>query len=114
MTEGPYWVEEQLNRSDIRQDPSNGTTKAGTPLTLQINVYQSNTSGCVPVSNAMVDIWHCDAAGLYSDEAANNTVGQKFLRGFQMTDSNGTVTFTTIYPGWYNGRAVHIHVRVRT
>ena len=114
MTEGPYWVDEQLNRSDIRPDPSNGTVKTGTPLSLQINVYQSSAAGCSPLPNAMVDIWHCDAAGLYSDEAANGTVGQKFLRGFQMTDSNGSVTFSTIYPGWYSGRAVHIHVRVRT
>ena len=114
MTEGPYWVDEQLNRADIRQDPSNNTVKRGKRLTLKINVYQSSANGCVPLSNAMVDIWHCDAGGLYSDEAANNTVGQKFLRGFQMTDSNGTVNFTTIYPGWYNGRTVHIHVRVRT
>lgn len=114
MTEGPYWVEEQLNRSDIRADPSTNTIKTGTPLALKINLYQSSANGCSPLANAMIDIWHCDAAGLYSDEAANNTVGQKFLRGFQMTDSNGTVNFTTIYPGWYSGRAVHIHVRVRT
>ena len=114
MTEGPYWVDEQLNRSDIRQDPSNGTTKPGTPLTLQINAYQSSTNGCSPLANATVDIWHCDAGGLYSDEAANNTVGQKYLRGLQMSDSNGAVTFTTIYPGWYGGRAVHLHVRART
>ena len=62
----------------------------------------------------MVDIWHCDTAGVYSDVAANNTVGKKFLRGYQTTNTAGQVNFTTIYPGWYSGRAIHIHVRVRT
>jgi intradiol ring-cleaving dioxygenase-like protein len=61
-----------------------------------------------------VDVWHCDAGGLYSDEAANNTVGKKFLRGYQITDANGAVQFTTIYPGWYSGRTIHIHFRIRT
>src|SRR5262249_2055238 len=62
---------------------------------------------------AYVDIWHCDAGGSYSDEAANNTVGQKYLRGYQVTDENGEARFTTIYPGWYSGRTVHIHFKVR-
>ena len=62
----------------------------------------------------MVDIWHCDTAGVYSDVAANNTVGKKFLRSYQTTNTAGQVNFTTIYPGWYSGRAIHIHVRVRT
>ena len=61
-----------------------------------------------------VDIWHRDALGVYSDEQAQNTVGEKFLRGTQVTDANGMATFTTIYPGWYRGRAVHIHFKVRT
>jgi len=62
-----------------------------------------------------VDVWHCDAAGQYSDvsDAGFNTVGQKFLRGSQVTDANGIATFTTIYPGWYSGRTVHIHFKVR-
>jgi protocatechuate 3,4-dioxygenase beta subunit len=60
-----------------------------------------------------LDIWHCDASGLYSDVQANNTVGQNFLRGYQVTDANGLAKLTTIYPGWYSGRTVHIHVKVR-
>src|SRR5262249_41256196 len=58
-------------------------------------------------------IWHCNAQGLYSDESANGTSGQKWLRGYQTTDGDGKVTFQTIYPGWYSGRAVHIHFKVR-
>jgi protocatechuate 3,4-dioxygenase beta subunit len=63
-----------------------------------------------------VDIWQCDAEGVYSDtsELGFQTVGQKFLRGYQVTDENGLVNFTTIYPGWYEGRAVHIHFKMRT
>jgi hypothetical protein len=63
-----------------------------------------------------VDIWHCDAQGVYSDatDPGFNTVGQKFLRGYQETDANGQAQFLTIYPGWYNGRAVHIHFKIRT
>ena len=63
----------------------------------------------------MVDIWHCDAAGVYSDvtDRGFSTVGQKFLRGFQNTDANGVAKFVTIYPGWYSGRAVHIHFKIR-
>jgi protocatechuate 3,4-dioxygenase beta subunit len=114
MTEGPYWVEEKLNRSDIRVDPSDGSVRPGTPLALTINVYLVNGSSCALLPNAYVDIWHCDAGGLYSDVAANSTVGKKFLRGYQVTDRNGAVQFTTVYPGWYSGRAVHIHMRIRT
>lgn len=114
MTEGPYWVDEKLNRSDIRIDPSDGTSRPGTPLTLAIRVHSVTNSACALLPGAYVDIWHCDAGGLYSDESANNTVGKKYLRGYQVTDSSGLVNFTTIYPGWYSGRAVHIHLRIRT
>jgi protocatechuate 3,4-dioxygenase beta subunit len=114
MTEGPYWVDEKLNRSDIRVDPSDGSTKPGTPLTITLNLFSVTSSGCAPLPNALVDVWHCDAGGLYSDVQQNNTVGKKFLRGYQVTNSSGVVNFTTIYPGWYNGRAVHIHIRIRT
>jgi protocatechuate 3,4-dioxygenase beta subunit len=63
-----------------------------------------------------VDVWHCDALGVYSDvqDASGSTVGQTFLRGYQVTDATGAAAFTTIYPGWYRGRAVHIHFKVRT
>lgn len=112
LTEGPYWVDEKLNRSDVRSDPTTGAVKQGATLTLTL--YLANVgAACGAISGATIDIWHCDAGGLYSDESANNTVGQKFLRGYQTTDANGMVQFTTIYPGWYSGRTVHIHFRVR-
>ena len=113
-TEGPYFVEENLNRSDIRVDPSDGSVQPGVPLTLKITVRQVSNSGCGVLPGARVEIWHCNAGGVYSDEAANNSQGRKFLRGHQITDANGVVNFTTIYPGWYTGRAVHIHFKVRT
>jgi protocatechuate 3,4-dioxygenase beta subunit len=114
VTEGPYFVDEKLNRSDIRSDPSTGAVKPGALLALTFNVSKIASGSCTALSGATVDIWHCDAAGLYSDESPNNTVGQKFLRGYQVTDANGLAAFTTIYPGWYSGRAVHIHFKIRT
>jgi uncharacterized protein (TIGR03437 family) len=114
QTEGPYWVEENLNRSDIRTYPSDGSIRPGALLNLKVNVVNESGSACVPLAGARVDIWHCDAGGTYSDEAANNSSGKKFLRGYQTTDDTGAVSFTTIYPGWYSGRTVHIHFRVRT
>jgi uncharacterized protein (TIGR03437 family) len=123
VTEGPYWVDEKLFRSDIRTDPATGVARPGVPLALTINVQNSSGSGCVPLAGAYVDIWHCDAIGIYSDEPAYNpgggtgtvvTSGQRFLRGYQITDDKGQVQFLTIYPGWYSGRTIHIHVRVRT
>jgi protocatechuate 3,4-dioxygenase beta subunit len=113
LTEGPYFVDEKLNRSDIRSDPSTGANRPGTPLALTINVFHAASNACTPLGQAVVDIWHCDAAGAYSDVSANNTVGQKWLRGNQTSDASGKVSFTTIYPGWYRGRAVHIHFKVR-
>ncbi|KAF3890611.1 MULTISPECIES: intradiol ring-cleavage dioxygenase [Nostocales] len=116
QTEGPYFVEEKLNRSDIRSDPTDGWVKIGVPLQLTLRVSLVGSSSCTPIAGAMVDIWHCDAQGVYSDvtDRSFNTAGQKFLRGYQMTDANGTVRFTTIYPGWYPGRTTHIHLKVRT
>ncbi len=115
-TEGPYFVDEKLNRSDIRSDPTTGTVKQGALLALTFNVSRLTSSACTPLQGATVDVWHCDAAGIYSDvsDAGFNTVGQKFLRGYQVTDANGKAAFTTIYPGWYSGRAVHIHFKIRT
>ncbi len=115
QTEGPYFVDEHLNRSDIRVDPSDGSVKAGVPLTLGLRISSISSAGCTPLMGAIVDIWHCDAAGVYSDatDPSFNTVGKKFLRGYQVTDENGGVQFTTIYPGWYRGRTVHIHFKVR-
>ncbi len=116
QTEGPYFVDEELNRSDIRTDPSNGFVSQGIPLRLAFYVSQLNDNGCIPLEDAIVDIWHCDAFGIYSDviDRNFNTKGQKFLRGSQTTNSNGMVEFVTIYPGWYPGRAVHIHFKIRS
>ena len=90
-------------RSDIRE------TKQGLPVTLTITVVNTNTA-CAAVSGAIVDIWQCDADGNYSQYG--NERNLTYLRGLQTTDSNGRVTFVTIYPGWYQGRATHIHVEV--
>ncbi|HUS08279.1 MAG TPA: hypothetical protein VMZ52_18390 [Bryobacteraceae bacterium] len=114
QTEGPYFVEENLNRSDIRVDPADGSIRPGVLLTLQLTVNEVTGSSCGVLPGARVEIWHCDAAGVYSDEADNNSRGRKFLRGYQIADENGVVNFTTVYPGWYRGRAVHIHFKVRT
>ncbi len=113
-TEGPYFVDEMLNRSDIRIDPTDNSVQPGVPLQLTMKVYKVDGSSCSPLVGAHVDIWHCNATGSYSDESANNTAGQKWLRGYQVTDEFGSVTFTTIYPGWYRGRTVHIHIKIRT
>ena len=111
-TEGPYFVDERLNRSDIRIDTSNGSVQPGVSLRLTITVYDMDNA-CAPVPGAAVDIWHANAEGLYSDVSANRTVGRKYLRGYQVTDANGAVQFTTVYPGWYSGRAIHIHFKIR-
>jgi protocatechuate 3,4-dioxygenase beta subunit len=118
LTVGPYFVDKQLNRSDIRIEPSTGAVKPGAELALTFNVKQIASGQCTPLKDAMVDVWHCDAAGQYSGVNDNmigfNTVGQKFLRGYQITDSAGVARFVTIYPGWYQGRTVHIHFKIRT
>lgn len=116
QTEGPYFVDEKLNRSDIRSDPTDGSVKQGVPLRLVFHVSGVDGRSCKPLRGATVDVWHCDALGVYSDvtDRSFSTVGQKFLRGYQVTDTNGTVEFVTIYPGWYQGRTVHIHFKIRT
>lgn len=116
QTEGPYFVDERLKRSDIRVGPSDGSVKEGLPLALEIRVFAVTKTGCEPVPDAIVDVWHCDAQGIYSDviDRNFNTLGKKFLRGYQVTDANGSSRFITIYPGWYPGRAVHIHFKIRT
>ena len=115
LTEGPYFVDEMLNRSDIRSDPSDGSISNGAQFNLAFNVSQVGSNGCAPLSGAQVDIWHCDANGVYSDaqDPGFNTKGKKFLRGYQVTNAGGLAQFVTIYPGWYGGRAVHIHFKIR-
>lgn len=107
-TIGPYPSLTNFVRSDIREG------KAGLPLTLTITVVNANNS-CSPVSGAAVDIWQCDAQGNYSEYAqpGYNGTGATFLRGIQVTDASGRVTFTSLFPGWYQGRATHIHVEVK-
>jgi protocatechuate 3,4-dioxygenase beta subunit len=102
-TIGPYPSLVDLFRSDIREG------KSGTTLTLKLKVVNAN-SACAVVPDANVEIWHVDAAGNYSQYGSQT--GQTYLRGIQTTDANGEVTFTTIYPGWYQGRATHIHIEV--
>jgi protocatechuate 3,4-dioxygenase beta subunit len=102
-TVGPYPSLTDLFRSDIREN------KQGAQLTLTIKVVNAG-GGCTPVSGANVEIWHVDAAGNYSQYGTQTT--QTYLRGIQTTNANGEVTFVTIYPGWYQGRATHIHVEV--
>jgi protocatechuate 3,4-dioxygenase beta subunit len=116
QTEGPYFIDEKLNRSDIRADPSGGSVKPGAPLRLTFHISRIDGRSCKPLSGALVDIWHCDALGIYSDvrDASFDTRGKKFLRGYRTTNTNGVSEFLTIYPGWYAGRAVHIHFKIRT
>lgn len=118
QTEGPYFVDERLDRSDIRSDPMDGSVREGVPLKLTIQVTQVDGSACSPLAGTYVDLWQCDAHGVYSDVDDRSTGSRagtsKFLRGYQVTDENGTVEFTTIFPGGYRGRAVHIHFKVRT
>ena len=110
--EGPFFTDARLNRSDIRSEPADQSVKDGVPLALTLRVSAVGAAGCTPLTGVMVDVWHCDAAGAYSD-ADRATAGRRFLRGYQLTDANGAARFTTIYPGWYPGRAIHIHFKVR-
>jgi protocatechuate 3,4-dioxygenase beta subunit len=112
-TEGPYPDRTGMlgNQAFYRRNVTEG--KAGLPLTLTLTIVNVN-SGCAPLAGANVEIWQCDASGNYSEYAqpGYNGTGETFLRGLQTTDANGQATFSTIYPGWYGGRATHIHVNV--
>ena len=102
QTEGPYYFDADSIRSDIREG------RPGTPLVLALRVRGGDD--CAPVENAIVDIWHCDAGGVYSGFGSGE--GERFLRGAQATNEDGIAKFTTIYPGFYQGRTVHIHAKV--
>jgi protocatechuate 3,4-dioxygenase beta subunit len=104
MTEGPYYVEGDKVRRNVTEG------RPGVPLALRLTVV--DVSSCKPIRNAAVDIWHCDAGGVYSGTSVQSTQDRAFLRGIQRTDRNGLALFRTIYPGWYPGRAVHIHLKV--
>jgi protocatechuate 3,4-dioxygenase beta subunit len=103
MTEGPYYIDGEKLRRNITEG------RPGAPLTLRLGVV--NASTCKPIRGAIVDIWHADAAGVYSGFGAG-AANRTFMRGLQRTDANGVATFQTVYPGWYPGRTVHIHVKV--
>jgi protocatechuate 3,4-dioxygenase beta subunit len=103
QTEGPYYIE----REKVRRNITEG--RPGAPLLLRTFVLDAST--CRPIRNAVVDIWHADAGGVYSgfgQGASNRT----FMRGIQRTNAKGLAQFRTVYPGWYQGRTVHIHVKV--
>jgi protocatechuate 3,4-dioxygenase beta subunit len=104
QTEGPYYLDDHKVRRNITEG------RPGAPLTLRLGVV--DVSSCKPVKGAALDIWHCDAGGVYSGTSVQDTEDDRFLRGVQRTDAKGIAVFRTIYPGWYQGRTVHIHVMV--
>ena len=103
QTEGPYY----LPNERVRRNITDG--RSGTPLTLRLAVVDAKT--CRPIKGAAVDVWHCDASGTYSGFGAGRA-SRTFMRGVQRTNAQGIATFKTVYPGWYQGRTVHIHVKV--
>ena len=108
-TEGPYYFDVKLMRRDITEG------LAGVPLEVRFNVLDEAGR---PFAGARVDIWHCDATGVYSGYADQgekrhiDTRGQTFLRGNLNTDADGVAAFRSVYPGWYEGRTTHIHFKV--
>jgi protocatechuate 3,4-dioxygenase beta subunit len=103
QTEGPYYIDGEKLRRNITEG------RPGTRLTLKLKVV--NASTCKPISGALVDVWHADASGVYSGFGAGAS-NRTFMRGVQRTNAQGIATFVTVYPGWYPGRTVHIHVKV--
>jgi protocatechuate 3,4-dioxygenase beta subunit len=101
QTEGPYYVDDAAVRRNVTEG------RRGVALTLRLTVVDAST--CKPVKGAAVEIWHCDAGGVYSGTSQQGTEDERFLRGVQRTDAKGLAIFRTIYPGWYPGRTVHIH-----
>ena len=101
MTEGPYYIPDEAVRRTITEG------LPGVPLALRLTVVSAST--CKPVSGAKVDVWHASALGVYSGVQGNTGT---FMRGVQPTNAQGVALFETVYPGWYTGRAVHIHVKV--
>jgi len=102
LTEGPFYLDLRKIRSNITEG------RPGLRLDLRIRVVNAKT--CKPIEDVAVDLWHADAAGRYSGIASEGTTGKTYLRGIQLTDSEGLARIRTIYPGWYQGRATHIHV----
>lgn len=119
MTEGPFFVDRKLNRADLRVGTSREAVVKGAALALEVKVYALTGGEWKPVKGAYVDLWQCDAHGVYSGMASNpiqreDTEGQDWLRGYQTTDGSGAAKFLSIYPGCYQGRTTHIHFKIRT
>jgi len=114
IEEGPFFVDEGLKRSDLTAGTERPGVVNGTPLHLSLRVEAMRGAACEPLAGAHVDLWHADASGLYSDEAMLHTRGERFLRGYQVTDGSGMVRFATIFPGWYPDRTPHVHIKIRT
>jgi protocatechuate 3,4-dioxygenase beta subunit len=117
LEEGPFWVDGMPERVDVRLDSTTGVYQAGLPLYLGLTVSQLSDSApytITPLVGARLDIWSCNAGGLYSSEASQGTSAADYLRGYQITNGHGAVEFLTNYPGWYSGRTLHVHIRVRT
>jgi protocatechuate 3,4-dioxygenase beta subunit len=112
-TVGPYPLFNDIASAAMYQREDLTEGKAGVPLNLTLNIVDVNAA-CAPVTTAMVYVWHCDKDGVYSgySQPGADARGQTYLRGVQTTDTSGRVTFATIFPGWYQGRATHIHFRV--
>lgn len=109
VTEGPYYFDPEMERVDITEG------RPGIPTRVRLQVVDAS---CVPMSGARVDIWHCDATGVYSgyagqgDDGTTDTTGETFMRGTQFADDNGLVEFKTVYPSWYRGRTTHAHFKI--
>lgn len=118
LTEGPFFVDEKLDRGNLLAGTTRPSVIRGTPLEFEILVYKLAKNQPSPLGLAQVDVWHCDTKGVYSDENHpmnhENTARQTWLRGYQLTDTHGLAKFHTIIPGWYPGRTPHIHFKIRT
>ena len=118
LDEGPFFVDEKLNRSNLLLGTTRESVINGVPLDLELTIYKMTGEKLTPFSKCQIDLWHCDAKGVYSGENhpsnKENTEHQNWLRGYQVTDSKGIARVQTIIPGWYPGRTAHIHFKVRT
>ena len=114
--EGPYFVDDSdtgYDRSNILSNLDGTETQTGVALALTLYVFDSEKE-CAAMEGVQVDVWHCNASGIYSAESSESTTAESWLRGYQITDANGMVEFKTIIPGWYSGRTTHIHLRLRS
>jgi protocatechuate 3,4-dioxygenase beta subunit len=109
---GPFFVDEKLNRGNLIDNASD-SAQQGVPLALTMYVFDDDND-CALLVGAQVDVWHANATGVYSDESSESTVGKTWMRGYQLADADGKVSFQTVWPGWYSGRTCHVHLRVRT